>query len=304
MTFMARRSLFAETKIERSNSKTFFLFLILSFVLNLSPVVLGYSTTTLNNQYARPFGIEDFSPANTIIQSLAGPANNSMKGQGQDTDISKTPKSTNTPGKKWKSYDLGIGKNAPIMRMNKEHQSNEPEHNNPDVRTKNDVAEFWTPYESVRDYPSPQFLKIEMEESSLLRPSSTSNKKRNLPRMKFKRRSIDALTIETTPSTTISSPSIASSSLSAPMSSPPSLLSQDPEQEKETIGKLKDASISRLQKKMTTTNSSHQNASPSFMARRTVFPSGRKEQLDVNTVWVEMLIHNYQQLQLQQSQTY
>jgi hypothetical protein len=149
---------------------------------------------------------------------------------------------TVTPRRKTK-YDLGLGKNKPVITHTTRAQKTPP--------TDNEFLEparFLIEHESVRSYPSP--LDSESESQSRTNDQTKGKRKnKNLPRVKHRRHSEDVLLI------------------------------RDPD----SIRNADDCDDC---------NACHPVIVP--IHRFSTGKNGQAEKFDVNTVWVEMMLHNEQ----------
>jgi len=172
--------------------------------------------------------------------------------------------------KKKQSYDLGIGKNPPVSTMTS--RRNEKRMPTFTGKTIEETVMYWSEHEAVREYPSP-LLKSPTSTISSTRPE--------LPKVQFERRSQDSLKIEPYPFLSSNQKYRSKSEVSI----------QDHTSFPYQRGKSLSLCSSRTPSTTKCSNGEAPAGAPSFHAR----PTSDSTQLDVNTVWVEMMIHSQRQ---------
>ena len=198
----------------------------------LSTTVWGYSTTVAE-PYAHPFGVSSSDIKRVLLTPTYGDVNPSKNSSLKKKNSISKPSST---------YDLGLGKNQPVVAFQGKIT--------PAVsttETTDSSTEYLIEYQAVREYPSPLTNNGQQVAEVILPPSRRNevNKKKVLPKVRLQRQAEEHLFIydadsnEAQPPTSLSSKSSTSSST------------------------IKMVPIS-------------------------------KDKLDINTAWVEMLIHSEQ----------
>ena len=147
---------------------------------------------------------------------------------------------TVTPRRKPK-YDLGLGKNKPVVTHTTRAEIMPPTDNDHIF----EPTRFLIEHESVRSYPSPMDSKISGSQSR-----TDNRKNKNLPRVKHRRHSEDVLLIR----------------------DPDSITNADAYYKDDNVRHPVIVPIHHFSTGM----------------------NGQAEKLDVNTVWVEMMLHNEQ----------
>lgn len=198
------------------------------------------SSSTSISQMLRLFSVvllatfaDAFRTSATAVPPMVAPLDLPSK------DTIRSPQTQPTvPTRRKFKYDLGIGKNKPIINTRPKET----------LSTDLDPARFWSGHESVRSYPSP------LDSNFVSNSQTKSNRRKNLPKVQHRRHSEDVLSIW--------DPSCAKN------------------------GERSDCCDDNDD------NSCHPVIIP------TLFSSAgnnvQAAKLDVNTVWVEMMLHNEQ----------
>jgi len=155
---------------------------------------------------------------------------------------------TVTPRRKPK-YDLGLGKNKPVVTHTTRAEIMPPTDNNQFL----EPTRFLIEHESVRSYPSPMDSEISRSQNRTNDRTIGNRKNKNLPRVKHRRQSEDVLLIR----------------------DPDSIRNADEDDNNYKDGNVRHPVIVPIHRFSTEQND-------------------EAEKLDVNTVWVEMMLHNEQ----------
>ena len=129
------------------------------------------------------------------------------------------------------TYDLGLGKNKPVVSRRKDGSTNTATSNSDQPRTVVEATQYWNEHQTAREFPAPTSTVIVVDAATAPKPKKT------LPVVNPTRRAHDVLAI------------------------------------------------------LATDTSDRQATSPQ---NKPVMVSSAPVQLDVNTIWVEMLIHSEQ----------
>ena len=244
--------------------------------LTLSSSVWGYSTT-VNEPFARPFGVSKdikrvlVTTAPILNDDVSVSRASTPSGTKITTDGNINEKTTPTTPTK-STYDLGIGKNQPVVafkgRITAASASTSTTSRNDEISVEN--VQYLMEYESVREFPSPTnnvqqvaevILQVVKQQHGQEDLRNNNNKKKQLPKVQLQRKAEEDLLI------------VDSNHY----------YNEKDETKKEDCAAT---AVSQQQQQQTILQK------PKHGNKMIVPISNAK--LDLNTAWVEMLIHNEQ----------